>query len=296
MLFVMSEPAFMLAVTAWLALGLRWPLWYTRPLQALAMGALAVAAWSIRGAGITCVAATILYPMATWVYDGFFAEPRVRHCVKRRSAALLLVFLLPLIYQVVITRLSPEKSLASAEESANSYPRQLLSGLTNGHRLSLGKAADFPAVGANVARMVLQHLNDFAGSFVPWERENPDMHFRDLAGKLFAVLGLLGWAYQAWRGVGAIRLLNVFVLFYIGLYLVWPFDFARFWSPLLPIMLACGADGVIRFMEGGRLVWGEGGRVPRGAVAGTLLGLLLVLSAEEVTLQLGNYAAAQLCL
>jgi hypothetical protein len=82
----------------------------------------------------------------------------------------------------------------------------------------------------------------------------------------------------------SLRFLDLFVLLYLGLYLVWPFDFARFWSPILPLMLVYSADAVIRSGEG------LARRLPVGATALALLALLFILNGEEDLIQLGNYA------
>jgi hypothetical protein len=129
-------------------------------------------------------------------------------------------------------------------------------------------------------------------------------------GKIVGWLGLVGWLWHATRrrheaggeraergasgeagaggdAAGSMRFLELFVLLYIGLYLVWPFNFARFWSPILPVMLVYAGDAVVRFRGGGGGVGGAGEGV---APAAALLGLLLVLSAVEDGVQMGNYA------
>jgi hypothetical protein len=309
-LLVMSEPAFMLVVLAWLALALRWPQWHSHPLQALVLVLLAVAAWSIRGAGITCVAATIVYPLWVWRKEGFSRAALLRHGVP-----VVLAICLPLAYQGVLTVLSPEKSVVSGEESANSYTKQLLHGLLETGEIKPGDArlprvwlVKGAAIAGNLYRQVFGHLDDFSYGFVPWLRENPDMHFRDVAGKIFAFFALLGFAghllynlrvhppVTSESGLADKRestlkrelrdeggFLELFLLLYVGLYLLWPFNMPRFWSPILPVMLVYVADAVIRFA--GRMK-----AIPKPALAAVLLALLFVLSAEEDILQLGNYA------
>lgn len=289
-LLIMSEPAFMLVTLGWLAAALKWPAWHLSPSRALVVVLLAVAAWSIRGAGIVCVAATAAYPfMMGWRERG-----QVNTAILKRWAPIALAILLPLVYQAAVTAASPEKSITSGEESANSYPRQLLHGLTyagHGRYLQFSQVSDYPSLAANLGKMVLEHFNDYASSFVPWPRENPDLHFRDLIGKIMGILGLSGWLFHATRGSTAapnsqgrpLRFLELYVLLYMSLYLVWPFDFARFWSPIMPVMLVYAADAMIQL--GGVLP-----RVRMPSVAAVLLGLLLVLSGEEVYVQLGNYA------
>jgi len=296
-LLVMSEPAFMLVTFLWLLLALRWPRWNERVPRTLAMTCLAVAAWSIRGAGIVTVACTAAFPLLILARDLFLAK-RVRAATIQRWLAVGTVLLIPLVYQVTLTKLSPEKSVASGEESANSYPRQLLHGLTAQRAplppLELSLPADYPKILANLGGMVLAHFNDYASSFVPWPRENPDFHFRDLIGKLFGFLALVGFLAHAVRLLGtspahrdapvqAQALVTAFVGLYVVLYLIWPFDFARFWSPVLPVMLAFAASCVLCYPE-------EWPGFPRWSIAAAMLFLLAVLSLQEVDNQVGNYA------
>jgi hypothetical protein len=142
----------------------------------------------------------------------------------------------------------------------------------------------------HMVHLVWGHLQDYAASFVPWPREEPDASVRTYLGWLFGLLGLSGFVMHAWRllrgrpaGAMAGWFVMIYVLLYGGLYLVWPFNFARFWSPLLPIMLVYLAVLIVRFSRAGRW-W------PRWTPATALLVILLGLSTEEVTLQLGFYA------
>ena len=77
--------------------------------------------------------------------------------------------------------------------------------------------------------------------------------------------------------------LELFILLYLVLYLLWPFNMPRFWSPILPLMLVYAADAVMRFSD--RLK-----SLPRPALASVLLALLFILSAEEDVRHLGDYA------
>jgi hypothetical protein len=301
-LFVMSEPFFMFITFAWLALGLRWRDWPVNSPRTLAMAALAVLAWSIRGAGIVCVAVTAGYPIFLWIRQ----RQSRRDSMTRGSstyaclAPMLLALLIPLAYQIVLTRLSPEKSVTSGEESANSYPRQLLHGLTAksqkpGDRLHFSSLHDYPAIVSNLVLFALGHFNDYAASFVPWPRENPDFHFRDLIGKIFGFFGLTGWLFHLSRAAkepAVDAFPAIYVLLYMGLYLVWPFNFARFWSPILPLTLAYAADALIRFPWSKWSDWPKSKIIksPRAFLAALLLGLLLSLAAAEDYVQLGNYA------
>lgn len=283
-LLVMSEPAFMLATFAWMVLALRWPRWHHSVPQTLAMTLLAVSAWSIRGAGIVAIACTMGLPLLTALRS---LRTSAAGGWLKLAAPLLIAILLPAAYQITLVKLAPEKSVTSGEESANSYPRQLLHGLTSSPNgpLKLSSPHDAPAIAWNLAGLVLQHFNDYASSFVPLPRENPDFHVRDILGKIFGFFGLCGLIFQLTRRgpAGPLRFVVVFTTLYLCLYLVWPFDFARFWSPVLPVMLACGTDWVLRFAAAPP-------RWPRWSGAAALLFLLLVLSVQEVNNQLGNRA------
>ncbi|HEY4329907.1 MAG TPA: hypothetical protein VGN88_09235 [Phycisphaerae bacterium] len=273
-LLVMSEPAFMLVLFIWFLMALRWEDWHDYPWKAAVMAGLAVIAWSLRGAGIVCVVATAAYPL--------FMRLRTTPKTKVPAGTWVMVLGLPVMYQIILMVMSPEKSVAAGEESANSYPKQLIHGL----------------LGDNVVPMIVSHLEDYTESFVPWLRENPDYHFRDVIGKIFGIFGIMGWIWHVLGSLGRGKnssggsakaivpqcaLLDFFILAYIGLYLLWPFNFPRFWSPILPVMLVYGMSGVMQLSSYGR-------RIPRPAIAGVLLGLLLILSAEELFVQLGNYA------
>jgi len=291
----------MLATFAWLAAALRWRTWYLHPGQTLVVTLLATFAWSIRGAGIVCVATTLLYPLGAMIWTLVRREQAAQ--VVRRVVGIVVIFLIIAAYQGTLKALSPEKALASGQQSANSYTDQLLTGLTDGHRLSVARPGDWLKLVTNFRNLMLDHFGDFSSSFVPWPRENPDFHFRVYIGKSFALFGLLGWLWHATRlkratadnqetpaAVSAdgasTRFLDLFVLLYISLYLVWPFDFARFWSPILPVMLVYGADAVIRFSDRrGRIQ-----KVLAAAPAVLLLGLLFLLNSVEDFVQLGNYA------
>jgi hypothetical protein len=283
-LVIMSEPAFMLAAFAWLALALRWPDWPLSPLRTAVLMLLAVVAWSIRGAGITCVAATLLFPFLFWLrHRGTFrALPR-----KRLAAVLAVMLALPLLYQLILLWASPEKSLASGQDSENSYVKQLLRGLT----LRSSPGDPLLQVAAawvhHVFLLVAGHLGDFAESFVPWLREKPDFFFRDLIGKCLLALGLAGFLPHLLRSLSpknktAGGFLEIYLLLYITLYLLWPFNMARFWTPVLPMMLAYAAVAVAGMGAASR-------KIP-GAAAGVLLALLLALSLVEDYVQLGNRA------
>jgi hypothetical protein len=93
---------------------------------------------------------------------------------------------------------------------------------------------------------------------------------------------LLGWLYRLLQRKSSTRFLELYVLLYVALYLVWPFNMTRFWAPLLPIMLVYAVDALRQFSR-----WGE--RISPSAVAVVLLALLVGLHAEELLHQLPNY-------
>jgi len=101
-------------------------------------------------------------------------------------------------------------------------------------------------------------------------------------GKAVGILGLLGWLNRFLRQASGTRFVEIYVWLYIALYLVWPFDMARFWAPILPVMLVYGVDAVRQF-------WGAGSWVPARTAVVVSLTLLLGLYAEELVMQLGNY-------
>jgi hypothetical protein len=343
-LLLMSEPLFMLTTFAWLALAIRWPHWPAKPLQALAISLLAVAAWSVRGAGIVCVATTLLYPLlhalAQWKSSRTLAPtpaPFPTAAAPLRHSSFIirifpfaLVLALPILYQLVLVLFSPEKSLFTPHDSANSYTKQLLHGLT----------VDAPAPGDphptytllrawfhQIYNLISGHLADFAASFVPWPRLEPDATFRTNIGRLLALLsiaGLLTHLYQTSHSFFShkpstarippeqspaqspfqhsafriqhlpITFLDLYLFFYAALYILWPFNFARFWSPILPFMLIYIVYVVARL------------RIPLTPVlirhssfvirhfstflSATLLALLFLLSSEELVIQIGNYS------
>ena len=279
-IFVFSEPAFMLVTFAWLALGLRWRDWHRSLPQTLLLTLLAIAAWAIRGAGIVCIAAMLGNIALTWWRSQHRFVIRHSSFVVLRSAAAVL--LLALAYQLTITRISPEKSLAAVNSSDNSYGLQLLRGITKN-----GTLHDFPSIAARVITLAFSHLDDYAAAFTPWFREAPAYLFLNVIGKTFGLLGLFGWLYRFLRGLRSnspTRFLEVYILFYMALYLLWPFNMSRFWAPLLPIMLAYAIDALRQLSQCRSIEILR----PRTA-APILLLLLLALSAQELRLQLGNY-------
>jgi hypothetical protein len=271
-LYVFSEPAFMLVTFAWLALGLRWREWHRHLGQTILLALLALAAWSIRGAGIVCVGTMLLVPLVQ-ISKRAWLKP---------AMAILAVLLMAGLYQAAITWASPEKSLAAGSNTDNSYLHQLTHGLTKNGTIHPGDPHDWAAFAGRVGDLLFSHLDDYASSFIPWFREAPDYLFLNVIGKTVGLLGLLGWLHRLLRRRSATRFLEMYVLLYMALYLVWPFNMARFWAPLLPIMLVYAVDALRQFSW-----WGV--RIPVHAVAILLLALLLGLHGEELTHQLGNY-------
>src|SRR5262249_31608158 len=114
-LLIMSEPAFMLVVVAWLLLAMRWGGWEAHLDRTLVLALLAVAAWSIRGAGIVCVATMAAYPLGKWVADVLSRSQKV--LMHRRILPVVMVVVLAAGYQVTLSLQSPEKSLAAGQSS-----------------------------------------------------------------------------------------------------------------------------------------------------------------------------------
>jgi hypothetical protein len=273
-LYVFSEPAFMLATFAWLALGLKWREWFVSYRKTLAVTLLAIAAWSIRGAGLVCVVVTVVYPLVILL--------RSRARLRARVGPIVLIVALAIAYQLIIMWASPSKSLASTDAASHGYPAQLLNGITDRGHLRLGNVRDWPELAWHVADLGMSHVDDFAASFVPWYRDPPDMMVRIFIGKLLAAMALLGFVAHLLRRNAATWFLDAYIVCYFGLYLLWPFNMARFWIPILPVMLVYLVDGVRAFGAVRRIF------LPQ-RVAGVLLALVLILASVELWVQLGNY-------
>ena len=146
-----------------------------------AAGALAVAAWSIRGAGVACVATTLIAAVIRLVrcWRGRLEDDPVMRRVgmQRRTASIVLIVVLAAGYQGVLAYYSREKSVVAGGESRNSYAQQLIHGLTDGGTLSLARGKDYGGIAVNLGKLVLGHFDDYAASFVPWPRENPGHAF-----------------------------------------------------------------------------------------------------------------------
>ena len=95
------------------------------------------------------------------------------------------------------------------------------------------------------------------------------------------------WWERGWSNAAArTRFAEIFVAFYIVLYLVWPFRMVRFWVPILPLMLAYGVEALRgdwrAIMPGRRTL-----RIYAGLLA-TLAALPLVLQLEELGTRLNR--------
>ena len=275
-LFVFSEPAFMLATFAWLALSLQWKKWHLHPLQTLAVTLLAIAAWSIRGAGLVCIIVTIAYPCLNLFQSKF-------QNLKSRITCILLILLLAGAYQITLAAVSREKSLLATGASGNNYTHQLINGITHGGQLRFSIPGDWPGLAKRVAYLAVTHLDDFARSFIPWLREPPDTLPRYAAGIIVALLAIVGLVRHLLRPHRTAPLLDLYIVVYFLLYLLWPFNFPRFWSPVLPIMLVFAVDAIRHFSRLRPTV-----AAPRAAAL-TLLSLLLLLATQELFLHLGQY-------
>ncbi|HVS72540.1 MAG TPA: hypothetical protein VHQ47_14890 [Phycisphaerae bacterium] len=266
-LFVFSEPAFTLATLLWIFLALRWrgaeksPDWTASVPRTLLIAALAMAAYTIRGAGLVCIAATLLYPLLPG-----------KTPFRQRLRALLLILLLAILTKIATryTDLAP-----------NSYPHQLVNGLTHGGQFSFAHPRDYPALALRAADLAASHLDDLAQSFTPIPRVPPDLAPLSFIGHTFALVALAGWLLQLIRPRSATRLLDLYLLFYIALYLLWPFNMPRFWTPILPFML-------IYALHAARTLADLLTPAARLAPIAALL-LLLVLNAEELYLHLPAY-------
>jgi len=275
--FVFSEPAFTLATCAWLALTLRWPNWHLHPHQALLVALLAIASWSIRGAGIVCIAVTLLVPL----FALLFVRSGPFHLF-RRFAVVAIILFVAVAYQLALAHYSPGKSLfASAAQGggANSYPHQFLRGITARGHLQFSRLTDWPDLLAHNAQLTISHLDDFARSFTPWLHDSYDAFPCYLVGRIFALLALTGFVRHLLLRHKLTPTLNLFLILYFALYLLWPFNMPRFWAPILPIMLVLIADTVGYFCT---LAFAR-------RYYATLLALLLALNASVLFVQLGDY-------
>lgn len=275
-LFVFSEPAFTLTTLLWLLLALRFPNWPLSPLQTLPIACLAMLAYTIRGAGLVCVAATLAYPFLLLLIQ--------RTHLRTRLLSLTLVLALTAATKI-ITRYT--------DNAPNSYPQQLVNGLTHGHELSFARPADYPKLAHRAADLAASHLDDFAQSFTPIPRVEPDLAPLSFIGKTFALLALTTWLITLLRPFrsalstqhAALLFPNLYLAFYIALYLLWPFNMPRFWTPILPLMLPYALHAARTLASAATR---NDHRFSRLAPP-LALTLLLLLNAQELYLQLPAY-------
>ena len=330
-IFIFSEPAYMLVTFTWLLAGLKWRTWYLCWRQTLILALLAAAAMSIRGAGVVCFGVMLVQPALALLSHLRRRSPQPQ--ITKRLACVAIVLAVAVAYQVGIACVSPEKSFAAGADSANSYSKQLLHGLTDGGRLSYMHPADWHNLAVLLRNLIARHIDDFSEVFVPWLiREYPGPGLLNPIGKFILLFGLAGWL---WRIIGRekrqaentkeedlagsrTQFVELYILLYIALYMIWPFNMPRFWAPILPIMLAYAAIALCEFgtrfspqshrdteasqrsstkeshlcaSSSSLCLCGE--KSPRVFLFSIfyflLFALLLVLHIEEVTLQLGNY-------
>ncbi len=267
-LFVFSEPAFTLATLAWITLALRWPDWPASPRRALPIALLAVAAYTIRGAGLVCLATTLLYAGLSLLQQ--------RRAVRGRVVSLLLILLLAG---------AAKYATRYTDNAPNAYSHQLVNGLTDGGRFSFARPRDYRPLLLHTADLAASHLDDLAQAFTPIPRVFPDLGPLSFIGRVLALLALTSWLVQLVRRRSGTRFLDFYLLLYFGLYLLWPFNMARFWTPVLPFLLPYAAHAA-RALAGAatpaRRQFVQAGPV-------LLLALLLVLHGEELYLHLPPY-------
>jgi hypothetical protein len=279
---IFGEPAFTCVTLLWLLIALRKPRWWQQPRWAFAMAALAVAATSIRSAGIICVAVTFLFPLVDWLLHARRERPRA---FSRLLAALGICAAVTLAYYAVIQTIAPQKGVATT--SGNSYTRQLLRGLTDDDRIPY---YNLPALAENLAKICIPHFYTFAQLFCPPPREDaafniPRMGVYNVLARCLLALALAGWLFDLLaRRPNRSMFIPMYICFYVGLYSIWPFDFVRFWVPIFPPLLAYMWETIA---AGPR----RGTKLPRIAQPlGTAMCLLLVLlNAQEIFFQLPYY-------
>jgi hypothetical protein len=236
-------------------------------------------AYTIRGAGLVCVAATVAYPFLLLLIH--------RTHLRNRLLSFLLILALAAAAKY-ITRYT--------DNAPNSYPQQLVNGLTHGHQLSFANPADYPKIALRTADLAASHLDDFAQSFTPIPRVEPDLAPLTFIGKTFALLALTTWLITL-LGLrlsphsapstqhSALLFVNLYLAFYIALYLLWPFNMPRFWTPILPLMLPYALHAARTLAYAATPFTQRFSRLAPAA----LLALLLVLNAQELYRQLPAY-------
>lgn len=306
-LFIFSEPAFMVVTFLWLLLVLRYPRWYESWKLCGWVALLAIVAWSIRGAGLVCVATTLLFPLLNWWGQRF--KKNLYLLFRQQVLGWGLMLLLVMGYLGITHFVLPQ-----AEQG---YAQQLFNGLTDGGGFpkkvqlfgwSPGLVWEW---GRHIVGMVLSHVQDWMANFVPPYRDmevtlfglSRPVLFETVAILAFflAALGWLGRLFTPQRSAKHGWIVDLYVLFYVLLYLIWPFNMTRFWVPIYPLMLfysyaalhdAAAAIGPApaKALSSWRpccgLLWN--GRCTK-ILAGIMAGLLLILFAEEIFLKLPSY-------
>jgi hypothetical protein len=200
------------------------------------MAMLAVTATSMRSAGIICVAVTLLYPLLDWFL-------RARREMPKKSDRLVIALglgaLITVAYYGTIQAIAPEKGVATT--GGHSYTQQFLWGLTDDYTIPY---YNVPKLAWNLWNICLPHFDTFGQMFCPLQREDvapniPRMGIYNVLARVLFVMAIGGWLFDLFvRRRGRSRFVALYVLFYIALYSIWPFDYVRFWVPILPLLLA----------------------------------------------------------
>ncbi len=224
--FAFSEPGFTVALLAWLIVGMHHPDWPASKKWTFVLALLALLACAMRSAGMVCVASMLIYAGAYWLR---------RHELKKLILSVAVILALTIAYFGLMHVLSPERSLAAAASTDNSYSKQLLNGLTDHHYQQEGFKAllDLRRVGRNLVIAVYEHGSSWAESFAPPIRETPRFGPFTVIGRMMLLMALFGGIISIRKYPLACLLVGV----YAALYLLWPFDMIRFWAPILPLML-----------------------------------------------------------
>lgn len=301
-LFVFSEPLFILLSFAWIFAALRLPGWQSRPHTALLVTGLALGAAMARAAGIVCLVTTLVYMMMSTLRAAM-NPTATRGEAGRRLTALLAGLVLIVLVFAAIHRVSPEKSPLAGMSTDNSYTKQLLVRLkvesTPWYRIDL--------FSRRIVALAVEHLPNWFHSFMPpyrWEDEPwRKWPFIGVAAPVMA-LCLLGLGRRClWPGPTGI--LELYLLGYTTLYLVWPFYMIRFWVPILPLLLLYMLDllavsitprsvawsEVARRYRGGTKVWRPHARTqtPLLELSCLMVSLLISLNIEEIITKLPYY-------
>ncbi len=290
-LSIFAEPAFTCVTSCWLWLALRYPHWWRSWRLTILMAVLALAAASMRASGIICVATTLGFPVLDAIC--LMRKTPERGLDRQLLTTIMVVLLTAAAYYGTIQKLAPEKGLFTT--SGHSYTQQLLHGLTEGYTIPY---YNLPALAGNAFKLMVPHFDSWAQLFCPPQREDTSDYFPrvgiyNVLGRIMLLLAAGGWLLDlVLARAGRSRFMATYVLLYVLLYAVWPFDEVRFWLPIFPIMLAYAWETIAKLQTPkagekqpikARLRY-----VPSKRVAGILpkLGvlvcaLLLILNIEE---------------